>query len=334
MARAAERLALIELLERDGRVLRQHDVHEWPLTIGRALDCDLVLDDAHVAPRHARLEADEDGAVWLVAGESVNGVLAGRRTLRRGERVALGALGEPWRVGMTRLRVRLAGEPVAPEQPMHRLEAVDGRMATALLSLAWWAVLMAQHWLSLDPDHKLSDWLGVLLTVPALVVAWCGAWGLASKLFRHRVDFAGHWRLAVRAGLALSLVSLLLPRLAAALGSPALFRIVDPVLIGGGVLWLYGHCRRVLPQHARALGVIVGVAMLVSAGVTVALRAQREAPLLGPLYMSALPQAGLRVARPASPEAFADAANGLRGLVDERARADREPADGPGDDEE
>src|SRR4030095_2492866 len=55
MADAEERVALIEIVERDGRVRQQLDVRGWPLSIGRALDRDLVLDDPHVAAEHATL---------------------------------------------------------------------------------------------------------------------------------------------------------------------------------------------------------------------------------------------------------------------------------------
>ena len=58
MDSAPERLALIELLDRDGRCVRAVDVTQWPFSIGRALDNDLVLDDPFVAAAHATLGLD------------------------------------------------------------------------------------------------------------------------------------------------------------------------------------------------------------------------------------------------------------------------------------
>ncbi len=55
------RLALVEVLDRDGHVRQAVPVSQWPVTIGRAIDCDEVLDDPHVAARHATL-AEEDNA--------------------------------------------------------------------------------------------------------------------------------------------------------------------------------------------------------------------------------------------------------------------------------
>ena len=74
MDRPEERLALIELLGRDARVQRTQDVRAWPLTLGRALDNTVVLDDPHVAARHATLAPDADGRLLLQVGDTVNGL--------------------------------------------------------------------------------------------------------------------------------------------------------------------------------------------------------------------------------------------------------------------
>jgi pSer/pThr/pTyr-binding forkhead associated (FHA) protein len=64
------RIALLEVLDRDGHVKHYLPIGEWPVSVGRALDNDLVLDDAHVAPHHLRIAADESGAVFVEVGDS------------------------------------------------------------------------------------------------------------------------------------------------------------------------------------------------------------------------------------------------------------------------
>ena len=76
-------LAVVDLLDRDGRARVTIGVRRWPVTVGRAVDCDVVLDDPHVAPHHAAL-SQEDGAVLLVVGETVNGVWLEKRRLAAG----------------------------------------------------------------------------------------------------------------------------------------------------------------------------------------------------------------------------------------------------------
>src|SRR4029450_1978129 len=100
------RLAIVEVLDRDGHVRSIVPVTSWPVPIGRAIDCDVVLDDAHVAARHATVTgAGADGgvsagaapvgeagaggasrasgagdgdALTLTVGETINGVHVGK----------------------------------------------------------------------------------------------------------------------------------------------------------------------------------------------------------------------------------------------------------------
>ena len=74
MDASQHRLALIELVERDGRVRRSVEVRRWPVTLGRALECDIVLEDPHVAARHVTLQPDAEGALQMTVGATRNGV--------------------------------------------------------------------------------------------------------------------------------------------------------------------------------------------------------------------------------------------------------------------
>ena len=107
------RLALIELLGRDGQIARPVDVWRWPLSLGRALDNDVVVDDPHLAPHHLRLAPGEDGTLQLHALPSRNGVqLAGRAVAGPTPLPRGGAL---LQLGTTRLRLRLPGETLAAD---------------------------------------------------------------------------------------------------------------------------------------------------------------------------------------------------------------------------
>jgi hypothetical protein len=324
MAGADERLALIEVVERDGRVRQQLPVTRWPVTIGRALECDLVLDDPHVAARHAVLAPDAEGRLWLEVGDTRNGLRLGRRALKAGQRVALDtAMNELWQLGHTRLRVRRAGEPLAAERPM---VAPAGAWTTVLASLLLWGLILGEHWVETDPDAGLNVWLPVIVGPPVAMVLWCAAWALASKLFQHRFEFAAHWALAARWLLAMLLGSGVVMQAAAALAWPGLFRLAGPLEAAVLAAGLFLHARRVLPSRSRVLAGAVGAAFIAGGAVLVALNHQREQPWIGPLYMYVLPQPHWRVARPQAPEAFVDRARGLRATLDARARA--EPDEG------
>lgn len=54
-------LGLIEAFDRHGALLARAPITHWPVTVGRAMDCDLVLDDPFVAPKHLRITRTADG---------------------------------------------------------------------------------------------------------------------------------------------------------------------------------------------------------------------------------------------------------------------------------
>ena len=327
MAGAEERLALIEVIERDGRVRQQCDVRRWPVTIGRALDADVVLDDPHVAARHACIAPDEVGRLWLEVGDTRNGVRVGRRTLAAGERLAIEAApADTWHLGHTRVRVRLVGEPLAAERA---LVAPAGSGVTIAASLLLWALFLGERWIESDPDAGLPVWLPAVIGPPLAMVVWCAVWALASKLFQHRFEFAAHWALAARWLLALMVGSSVITQGAVALAWPGLFRLAGPYEAAVLACGIFLHARLVLASHARTLAVSVVAAYAVGAAVLVALNHQREQPWVGPLYMHVLPLPHWRVARPQAPEAFVERARSLKATLDARARAEPDEADTP-----
>lgn len=323
------RLALIEILERDGRVRQQADVAAWPFTLGRAIDNDLVLEDPHVAAHHAVLDVDPDGRLWLDVGDTRNGVRLGRRTFRAGERLEVTSGAAPLQLGQTRLRLRRAGEALAPEKLLAALATPRTVAVTVLVSLLLWGVTLAQQWVDSDPGTPLTQWLPALLGLPGAIVLWCAAWALASKLFQHRFEFGVHWAHAVRWLLGITVAGWALNAVAATLGWPLLFRWVGVVELLLAALWLWGHARLVLPTHPRGLAISFAAAALGGLAVLMVFNVQREERLVGPLYMHQLPYAGIRWARPEAPAQFVEHARGLKDALDRRAKrdADEEPSD-------
>lgn len=311
-------LALVEWLERDGRVRRALPVTAWPLTIGRAIDNDLVLDDPHVAPYHARLELDGAGAPRLFALPSVNGVQVGRVRLAAGEQAGLPAGDEGFTLGATRLRLRLAGEALAPERPLAR---APRQARTLLLAALLWGWVLAGFAIQLDPGSRLTDWLVPLLGVPVALAGWCTLWGLASKLFQHRFDFRPHLAVAVRGLLAIEIAGFVLPW-AAALGAFApLSRLAPAAAAACGAAMLLAHARLVAPQQRRALAVVGWSAFAAGALVLLALNQQRQDRWFSELYVSALPPPQLLGwVRPVPIDAFVRSAAGLRGPLDAAVR--------------
>ena len=176
--------ALLEAIDRDGHVRQVWAIRHWPARIGRALDNDVVLTDPHVAPHHCRLDRPADGPLRLETGETVNGVLVGTRRIGAGMAAELlpERDGEIELVaGRTRLRLRLAEAPLAPELPLatqtaRRLRVVPTLVLAALLV---GGVAFATY-LDSDPDNFVRGLGNTLLAGLAVAALWCGAWALLS----------------------------------------------------------------------------------------------------------------------------------------------------------
>ena len=321
-----DRLALIEVFERDGRVARCVSVQRWPLTLGRALDNDVVLDDPHVAAHHAQLDANAQGELTLTVGDSINGVSVGKQQFAAGARVPVPASGAALQIGAVKLRLRLPRETLAPERP---LPALGHAQLAPLLGLGLLVMLLAlaDHWALLDPGADATAWLPIAVGVPLALAGWCGAWALVSKLFQHRFDFMGHLRIVLPWLLVIEVLDLLLPALGAALAWPWLWRLAVPLQVLFGVLMLRAHLTQVLPLSGRTVTAVVAVAALVGTAISITLTQRATDRYSRPAYMSTLPLSALHVAGTAPAETLvqdmAPLALRLAQRV-KRARADEE----------
>jgi hypothetical protein len=328
------RLALIELVDRDGRVRRTLDVMAWPVTLGRALDNTWVLDDAHVAAHHATLHVGADGRLCLTVGDSVNGVALGPQRLQAGQTAVLPDGDSLLQLGGQRLRLRQRGAPLAPESPLARPLA-SGAVLWAL-ALAWVGVQAGHRWVQLDPGADLVQWLPWLLGLPGGLALWCGAWALASKLFRHGFDFGSHAAIALLTLLGFELLDGALPLAAAALDLPGLWlawRQWGPPLLAA--LLVRAHLRQVLPQRSRLINASVAVMLLAGVAVTVTVNQRQLGRVFSAPYMSTLPPPALRWGASQPVQAVDGALRALRDEALHRARqAAADDNDGEDDSDE
>ena len=322
------RLALIEVFERDGRVGHSASVHGWPLTLGRALDNDVVLDDPHVAAHHATLSPDDQGSLVLDVGDTVNGVeVDGRRHGARAQ-VALPAGGARLRLGGLQLRLRLPAEVLAAERPL----PVLGRAHLAgplLAGLLFLLLGLFDHWLSLDPGADAAAWLPVAVGLPIAVAGWCVLWALAAKLFQHRFDFMGHLRIVLPWLLAVELVDLLLTPLAATLGWPWLWRLVSPLQVLLGLLMLRAHLALLLPHSRHAVTTVLAAAALAATAISLTVIHRATDRFSRPAYMSTLPLPALDLGGAVTADDVVQELAPLAGRLAARAKKARD--DEPGD---
>ena len=318
------KLAVIEVLDRDGHARQVVPVVEWPVTIGRAVDCDVVLDDAHIAARHATISG-ADGVLSLQVGESVNGAEWPGTRLRSGESATLPS-GEVFQLGATRLRIRRPGDALVPERALLP-ELTSGRVPLPALIAAFVAWVLAAQWISTDPGGRLIDYVPLLLLPLVGIVVWCMLWAIVSKIFRHRFEFWPHTRIAVRYLLAAEVLAFLLPVLAFMIGWPVLSRIAG--FAAGALLcaMVVAHLARIVPTRRRALAWTMTAFFVAGAAVILTRNYQTLDRLFPELYVATLAPPALRLASPVQPDRFIEEAQRLKAVLDAHAS----DVDGPDD---
>ena len=272
--------------------MRSVSVQRWPLTLGRALDNDIVIDDVHVAAHHASLQPGSSGQMLLTLGASLNGALVGQQRVSAPAEIPLPA-DATWQMGATRLRLRLPGDTLADEKPLPTLAGMQ-RVAPVLAGVMLLLFSLGEHWINLDPGADATRWLPAAMGLPIGLAAWCGAWALVSKLFQHRFDFMGHLRIVLPWVLGIELLDAIVTPLAAGLAWPWLWRAVGPLQALLGLLMLRAHLVQVLPHSARMVSAALASAAVVAAGISLTLTQRSTDRFSKPAYMSTLPLPALQ----------------------------------------
>jgi hypothetical protein len=323
-----ERPGLVEILSRDGDVVARVRLDRLPATIGRAYDCDVLLDDPYVAPQHARLQLDGSGVLEAVDLGSRNGLI----DAATGERQARMSIdgNTVLRLGRTLVRVRGPGSAVPPERVDrgHRWIERWPYAAGAALLVAAYGVYEA--WVSaFGPRAPATTYLLTPLGLLALLLVWSGAWALASRLFVRHAHFTAHLSVAGTGLLALIAIDLLGDQLAFALGARgigAAAHLLALVAVGGLV---FAHLALIRPLRLRRMALAAAALTAAAIGLDMFRSYQGRGTLVDAPFMASLSHPRLRLVHPGPLEGLLQRAAALKPDID-RLRSDR----GGGDDAE
>lgn len=322
-------LALLEVVDRDGGVRHSVAVTRWPLTVGRAIDNDVVLADPHVAAHHLRIEPGEAGLA-ITVGDSRNGAWLGKARLVAGASRPIAETGEPAAIvlGRTRLRLRLPGHALAPELPLLAGTRMSRTLPVLLATLLLVAGMAFRAWLESDPD-TLGRGLGAAaMGAVVLAAVWCGGWALLSRIFTRNARLGWHLRVLIYASLGVLVAEGVTPWLAFAFDAPwvADYAYVAVYAVIGAAL--YFHLLAVEPSRPKLMRAVGAVAAVVGIGLAAWFNHQRLGSLGEDLYMSHLMPPALRIAKGVPVDDFIGRLAPLQERLDAKAKL---PPRGDGD---
>lgn len=246
-----------------------HPLGRLPLTLGRALSNDIIVDDPYVDAVHARILLDDAGAAVIMDGGTVNGIVT-ERGVRASGAVRLDA-GTELRIGRTVLRVRALDEalppalvetrqpgeaatppaggelPVHPEtplagpiRPLRRWAAWTMRTTAGRLAVtgAMLAALAVNSWWGNTEESSGMSVFTTVLGVAFLVLLWASVWGAAARGADRRFHLAGHLAVASLAMLALLAYTIANEWLTFLFPDLGILPIIDSAVMLGVVTWI------------------------------------------------------------------------------------------------
>ncbi|MES2318071.1 MAG: FHA domain-containing protein [Pseudomonadota bacterium] len=303
----------IETLARNGDVLHRHQVNTLPIRLGRGYDNDFILDDTFAAPRHAVIDADEQGRLFLRDLGSKNGVV------HRGKRhTSLNIDGDTViRIGHTTLRVRSADYAVEPElldRTRHGWEgALPGLVGVVLIALcAIFAI-----WLKDTQTFQLVRYLQAVAYVVAAGLVWAGAWAFGNRLFGRQARLGRHLFIFGSALAVYALVKVGSSAAAYAFSLESLTRYSShmAILIAAGMVFY--HLTTVKPHNTRRFAITCMVLALLGSGLTLLTNEQRTGRLADSPYMSVVLQPSMRVSPDHTVDEFMADVNALKAKADD-----------------
>ncbi len=317
---AERRIALLEVLDRDDRVRLYVPITAWPISVGRAIDNTLVLDDAAVAPHHLCIDSDPAG-VFIEVGNTVNGVRSRGRRFGRGERIVVGDAPLRLSIGDAHLCLRLASHKLAPEQVARTpLGLWQAAWPTFALGAGVLAALLFSAWLSTDPDDWSRTVGPVLLSAFTIGAAWTAGWALISKIFTRRSHFWWHVRVMLLGVLALQALTGITRWLAFALSWPAISDFAFMGVYAIAVTMLYFHAQGLEPKHLIRLRVVAGGLFVGAVGLALWSNHQNNGQFGDELYMTHLFPPAWRIAPTRDTHAFVSGLGALKPILDKQAR--------------
>ncbi len=197
---------MLEIRDASGGVTRRR-LDGSPLTVGRALSNDIILDDPYADAHHAHLRVNEDGTLALEDLGSVNGLRLGDSSAQL---IAI-TPGTIVHVGRTTFHFRDVDEAVAPairekqadvvamltSQPpvsIGRLERFEQRVGNVIRSTRGRFLIVGTElliggvvaWLDDYSRNGTSAVLAAILAMVGFQFVWAGIWTMATRAHARR----------------------------------------------------------------------------------------------------------------------------------------------------
>ena len=182
---------VFDVVNRAGRTLERHRACGLRLTIGRALDNDIILSDETVSPHHAVIRCSANGDVVVEDLESLNGTRA-EFAVEPGSEVILRS-GTEYSFGRQGVRIFNTDHYVPPAVKIGSADGIvnrlsSGRYLASSLSIAL-ALAIGEQWLNTYKPVVWAEFAVGVFGVLAIGVALATFWAIVGRVIKHEGHF-------------------------------------------------------------------------------------------------------------------------------------------------
>jgi pSer/pThr/pTyr-binding forkhead associated (FHA) protein len=299
-----DKVVVIEVLDRFGKIRHRYRMTEFPCRIGRGYNNDVIVDDNYVSADHLVLDFDPEGRLLARDLNSDNGMYA-VAPLKRVDSMLLRS-GSRLRIGHTELQFFFPDHPVrevildraTPSLPMMFVTSWPAMLLVWLLTAV---VVLLQEYLA---SAETTDWLDLGITLVPMFVfltIWAAGWSIASRAITHRFYFAYHAILIGSVVILSGVVETLGEYVEFAFMWPGMATVIS--IVAGTLLFgflLYGHLRYTTTLNQKktvriAASLAIGLSLLTQTVVWVFERdfdfaLDYSIPLKPPAFVASAPQ--------------------------------------------
>jgi FHA domain len=323
---------VIERLNRDGSInsrvsVQAADDNIASISVGRALDNDVVIDDPHAAPHHARLDFLLDGSANVIDIGSKNKII--NHAKKHVDAIHINALASESQranfiIGQTLFRLRNTDWPISDERVLSRRNIWPYALGAFLAALSYSAYNI---WLG-DISEKPPQYLNLIAATAAGLAIWSSIYAVFGRLISGVDRLLTHLLIACIGFLSGSFTLNLLESLAFATSWLWPIRITETVVVIAAAITVAFHLKVADPRHWRStriaivaiasLAIVVPIAQLwiLEGRLT---RVQTHVDVKHPL---------LRIAPPIPLDTLLNRANDLKEKVDADRKKDNSSDDG------
>jgi hypothetical protein len=322
---------VIERLNRDGSVAaRTHyqasDATITTLTLGRALNNDVVIDDPYVSASHVRIDLAPDGNVSVIDLGTKNKIVNSRK--KHVDSIVISpdasqSQNAIFYLGQTPIRLTRTDWPLADERVLSRRKIWPYAFTAFIAALLYSAYNI---WLG-DVIEKPPQYLNLIAATAAGLAVWSSIYAIFGRLISGVDRFFSHLTIACIGFLSGSFVLNVLETLAFATSWLWPIRITDTVVVIAAAITVAFHLKLADPRHWRSARIAIAVIACLAVIVPIAQLWMLEGRLTRIQTHVAVKHPALRLSAPITQDSLLNRTNDLKEKVD----ADRKKNDS-GDD--